>query len=62
MKIKVYKVMPKHNPKSNIFYMVDAPSKYIAKWCGANLVNNEYATFATAKDMIAVRFKECEKK
>ena len=37
--------------------MVDAPSKRIAKWCGANLFNNEYIDFLSAKDMIAERFK-----
>lgn len=44
--------------KSNgVFYMVDAPSKRIAKWCGANLFNNEYIDFLSAKDVIAERFK-----
>lgn len=54
MKIKVYKVWPKNNPEN--FYMVDAPCVLIAKWCGANLVNNEYAVFLSAKDMKAERF------
>ena len=54
MKVKVYRVVPKENPNC-IFYMVDAPSKRIAKWCGANLFNNEYIdfNFLSAKDMIA---------
>ena len=56
MKVKVYKVVPKKNPKG-IFYMVDAPNKKIAKWCGANLFNNEYIAFASAKDMVAKRFR-----
>ena len=56
MKVKVYRVVSKKNP--NIaYYMVDAPSKRIAKWCGANLFNNEYIDFLSAKDMIAERFK-----
>ena len=54
--ISVYRVVSKKNP--NIaYYMVDAPSKRIAKWCGANLFNNEYIDFLSAKDMIAERFK-----
>lgn len=61
MKVKVYRVEPKENPKG-VYYMVDAPSKRIAKWCGANLYDNdlydnEYTTFSSAKDMIAKRFK-----
>ena len=56
-KVKVYRVMLKDAMDSNIFYMVDAPNKYIARWCGANLFNNEYIAFKTAKDMVAVRFK-----
>ena len=55
MKVKVYRVVSKKNP--NIaYYMVDAPSKRIAKWCGANLFNNEYIDFLSAKDMIAEQF------
>ena len=44
MKVKAYQVIlkDKTNP---IYYYVDAPSKRIAKWCGANLFNNEYAAF-----------------
>lgn len=56
-KVKVYRVMLKDSMDSNIFYMVDAPNKYIARWCGANLFNNEYFAFKRAKDMIAVRFR-----
>ena len=56
MKVKVYRVVSKKNP--NIaYYMVDAPSKRIAKWCGANLYNSEYFAFLSAKDMIAERFR-----
>lgn len=54
MKTKVYKVWPKNNPEN--FYMVDAPCAFIARWCGANLVNNDYAVFLSAKDMKAERF------
>ena len=44
MKVKVYQVILKDmtNP---IYYYVDAPSKRIAKWCGANLFNNEYSSW-----------------
>jgi hypothetical protein len=55
MKVKVYRVMPKENP-NGVFYMVEAPNKRIAKWCGANLFNNEYIDFLSAKDMKAERF------
>lgn len=53
-KAKVYKVYPKNN--SEIYYLVDAPSKRIARWCGAAIMNNEYACFLTAKDMVAEKF------
>ena len=56
MKVKVYRVVPKKNT-NGVSYMVDAPSKRIAKWCGANLFNNEYIAFLSAKDMIAERFR-----
>ena len=61
MKVKVYRVAPKENP-NDISYLVDAPSKKIAKWCGANLFNNEYISFLSAKDMIAERFRIENKK
>ena len=61
MKVKVYRVFPKHN-SSEIFYMVDAPNKRIARWCGANLYNNEYFTFLSDKDMIAERFRVTDAK
>ncbi len=54
MKEKVYKVWMKDNP--SIWYFVDAPSKRIAKWSGANLYNNEYTAFKTAKDVKVERF------
>ena len=51
MKVKVYKVYPKNNP--DLWYLVDAPCKYIAKWCGAAILNNTYCGFLAAKDMVA---------
>ena len=55
MKVKVYKVYPKDS--HDLWYFVDAPSKRIAKWCGATIMNNTYCSFLTAKDMVAKRFK-----
>ena len=55
MKVKVYKVYPKNNP--DLWYHVDAPSKRVAKWCGAAILNTTYFSFLTAKDMVAERFK-----
>ncbi len=55
MKTKVYRVSLKKNP--SIYYLVDAPSRRIAKWCGANLYNHEYIDFYTDKDMTVKRFK-----
>ena len=55
MKVKVYKVYPKDNP--DLWYYVDAPSKRVAKWCGAAILNNTYLNFLTAKNMVAERFK-----
>ena len=49
MKIKAYKVWPKNKP--DLWYAVEAPSKRIAKWCGAVLLNNDYHQFLTAKDL-----------
>jgi len=54
MKVKVYKVSLKKD--HSIWYLVDAPSKRIAKWCGAALYNNEYMGFRTNKDMEVERF------
>jgi hypothetical protein len=53
MIIKTYIVRAKTNP--DIFYEVDAPCKWIAKWCGANLANWEYPGNRIAKDMSARR-------
>ena len=47
---KTYMVVAKDNP--DIFYEVDAPCKWVAKWCGANLANYEYmGKIRTARDM-----------
>lgn len=54
MRIKVYKVYPKNNP--DLWYLVDAPNRYIAKWCGAAILNNSYCNFLAAKHMKAERF------
>ena len=53
-KVKVYKVYPKNQP--DLYYYVDAPSKYIAKWCGAAILNNTYYNFLTAKNMVAEKW------
>ena len=59
MKVKVYKVYPKKQTGDDdrFWYYVDAPSKRIAKWCGAACYNNEYAAFLRASDMVAERFR-----
>lgn len=46
MKVKVYRVWIRDE-----WYLVDAPSKRIAKWCAANLYNHDYVDFMTAKDV-----------
>jgi hypothetical protein len=55
--VKVYKVTLKNPTDDDPFYMVDAPNEYIAKWCGANLYNNEFIAFKSAKDMNVEEFK-----
>lgn len=55
--IHVYRVTPKDPTDDDPFYMVDAPNEYIAKWCGANLYNNEFIAFRSAKDMEVEEFK-----
>jgi hypothetical protein len=55
VKVKVYKVYPKD--RTDLWYLVDAPSKRIAKWCGAAILNNVYTVFLTAKDMVAENWK-----
>ena len=51
MPVKVYKVYPKNKP--DLWYLVDAPCKWIAKWCGTAIINNTYCNFLVAKDMVA---------
>ena len=53
MKIKSYRVYPKNDP--SLWYTVEATSKRIARWCGANIINNNFHCFLTAKDIVAVR-------
>ena len=55
MKIKVYKVWPKNKPE--LYCFVDAPNKRIARWCGAAVFNESYASFFTNKDMTAERWR-----
>ena len=57
-KVRVYKVYPKNNP--DLWYLIDAPSARIAKWCGTAILNNTYCVTLTAKDMMAERHKEEE--
>lgn len=54
-KVKVYKVYPKNQP--DLWYYVDAPSRRVAKWCGATILNNTYCNFLTEKHMKAERFR-----
>ena len=58
MKVKTWVCYIKNSPE---WYYVDAPSKRIAKWCGAACYNHEYCAFATAKDVDVERFKYEEK-
>ncbi len=55
MRVKVFRVWPKNNP--SLYFLVDAPNKRIAKWCGANIVNQQYITFLSAKDMAVAKFE-----
>lgn len=57
MKIKTYLATFRHSNDDSLYYYVDAPSKRIAKWCGANLYNSEYLAFVTAKDVEVKRIK-----
>ena len=55
--VKVYKVYPKNNP--DLWYLVDAPSAHIAKWCGAAILNNTYGGVSLiGKDIRAERWTE----
>lgn len=51
--INAYRVELKNPSDDDPYYMVDAPNEYIAKWCGANLYNNEFIAFKSYKDMDA---------
>ena len=57
MRVKVYDVTLRHKCQDNKTYYVDAPNKRIAKWCGANLFNQDFVAFVKAKDMKAKRFR-----
>lgn len=63
MRIKLYEVTLRHEGQDNETYWVDAPNKWIAKWCGANLFNHKFKSFCKAKDMRAkrLRLKDIEK-
>lgn len=53
MKVKVWKVIKKGTGDS---FMIEAPSKRIAKWGAANVYNYTYVSFLTSKDFIAKRY------
>ena len=53
-KVKVYKVYPKKD--TDLWYLVEAPNRHVAKWVGANILNSDYMTFHTAKDMKVERW------
>lgn len=55
--VRAYRVTLEDHTVDAPIYMVDAPNEYIARWCGANLYNNEYYAFMSAKDMKAEEFK-----
>ena len=42
---------------SKEYYFIDAPSKRIAKWCGAALYNNEYPAAKSSRDVQVERYK-----
>lgn len=54
MKIKVYVGWI-----NDEWYFVDAPNKRIAKWCVANLYNNQYFDFKRAKDVKKIKRFKC---
>lgn len=59
LKVKVYKVYPKDN--YTMWYLVEAPCKYIAKWCGTAIINRTYTSGYTAKDMKVERWAGASK-
>jgi hypothetical protein len=56
--IKTYIVYPKRNP--DLWYEIEAPFKFIAKWCGLNVIQANYGCNYTVKDMVAERKKDKE--
>jgi hypothetical protein len=54
MKVKVYKVSLKKDP--SIWYLVDAPSKRVARWCGIACYDQNYVGFLSPKDMKVEKF------
>lgn len=54
--VKCYRVYPKDNP--DLWYLVEAPNKRIAKWCGIAVLDVNYCGSWTTKDMKAERFEE----
>ena len=53
MKAKLYRVRMVVNGYKYC-YVVEAPTKYIAKWVAANIYMNEYAGFCSIKDVVSV--------
>lgn len=60
MKVKIYKVELRKTGIIDNFFYVDAPSKRIARWCGANLFSNIYPLCLTARSIKATKYKESE--
>lgn len=56
-KVKVYEVSYTDNCGHTYKFWVDAPNKWVAKWCGANLFNNQYIGFLSAKNIKAKRYR-----
>lgn len=50
MTSKTYIVYPKG--ASELWYEIEAPNKYIAKWCGLNVIQSNFNCDYTIKDMI----------
>ena len=60
MKIKEYEVRLHGKFTNPHTFIVEAPNKRIAKWCGANLFNHQYFSFATAKDIMVIPYTRKE--
>lgn len=56
MMSKTYIVYPKGKPE--LWYEIEAPTKYIAKWCGLNVIQSNYSCDYTIKDMVAERKRD----